>query len=155
MTMNNVERIIQHAEQQCKSRGARLTVKRKQILTGLVESSKALSAYELIDFCNQRYGHNLPPMSVYRILDFLEQQDLVHKLNLANKYVASVHITCDHERRVPQFLICRSCNKVKEFSVNESTISEFSKSATNAGFEFYNPQVELNCLCSSCIPPSS
>ena len=148
--MNNVERIIQHAEQQCKSRGARLTVKRKQILTGLVESSKALSAYELIDFCNQRYGHNLPPMSVYRILDFLEQQDLVHKLNLANKYVASIHITCDHERRVPQFLICKNCSKVKEISINQSTISELSATVKNAGFDLFSPQVELNCLCESC-----
>ena len=47
MTMNNVDRIIGHAEQHCKAHGARLTAKRKQVLTGLIQSDKALSAYEL------------------------------------------------------------------------------------------------------------
>jgi len=68
--MNSVESIIQHAEQHCDLRGSRLTQKRKQILTGLVKSKKALSAYELIDFCKQEYGESLPAMSVYRILVF-------------------------------------------------------------------------------------
>ena len=150
--MNNTETVIQHAEQQCIANGARLTQKRKQILTGLIESDKALSAYELMDFCKQRFGETLPAMSVYRILGFLEQQHLVHKLNLANKYVACIHISCDHAHAVPQFLICRSCSKVKEVSINQSTISDLSETVKNAGYDLYSPQVELNCLCESCLP---
>lgn len=150
--MNNTETVIQHAEQQCIANGARLTQKRKQILTGLIESDKALSAYELMDFCKQRFGENLPAMSVYRILEFLEEQRLVHKLNLANKYVACIHISCDHAHAVPQFLICRSCSKVKEVSINQSTISDLSETVKNAGYDLYSPQVELNCLCESCLP---
>lgn len=150
--MNNTETVIHHAEQQCIANGARLTQKRKQILTGLIESDKALSAYELMDFCKQRFGENLPAMSVYRILQFLEEQRLVHKLNLANKYVACIHISCDHAHAVPQFLICRSCSKVKEVSINQSTISDLSETVKNAGYDLYSPQVELNCLCESCLP---
>lgn len=150
--MNNTETVIHHAEQQCIANGARLTQKRKQILTGLIESDKALSAYELMDFCKQRFGENLPAMSVYRILEFLEEQRLVHKLNLANKYVACIHISCDHAHAVPQFLICRSCSKVKEVSINQSTISDLSETVKNAGYDLYSPQVELNCLCESCLP---
>jgi Fur family zinc uptake transcriptional regulator len=37
--MNNLESIIKHAEQHCRDHGARLTEKRKQILTGLIESN--------------------------------------------------------------------------------------------------------------------
>jgi Fur family zinc uptake transcriptional regulator len=150
--VNNTETVIQHAEQQCIANGARLTKKRKQILIGLIESDKALSAYELMDFCKQRFGENLPAMSVYRILEFLEEQRLVHKLNLANKYVACIHISCDHAHAVPQFLICRSCSKVKEVSINQSTISDLSETVKNAGYDLYSPQVELNCLCESCLP---
>jgi Fur family zinc uptake transcriptional regulator len=150
--VNNTETVIHHAEQQCIANGARLTQKRKQILTGLIESDKALSAYELMDFCKQRFGENLPAMSVYRILEFLEEQRLVHKLNLANKYVACIHISCDHAHAVPQFLICRSCSKVKEVSINQSTISDLSETVKNAGYDLYSPQVELNCLCESCLP---
>ena len=86
--MNRVDRIVEHAEQHCKSHGGRLTVKRKQVLAGLIQSEKALSAYELIDVCKQQSGESMPAMSVYRILEFLEDEHLVHKLSLANKYVA-------------------------------------------------------------------
>lgn len=150
--MNNIEDIIHHAEQQCKTRGARLTVKRKQILKGLVESKKALSAYELIKYCKDEYGESIPAMSVYRILEFLQDQHLVHKLNLANKYVACVHISSDHTHAVPQFLICSNCSKVKEVSINQSIISNLNKAVKNAGYDLYKPQVELNCLCETCVP---
>ena len=148
--MNSVESIIQHAEQHCDRRGSRLTQKRKQVLTGLVKSDKALSAYELIDFCKQEYGESLPAMSVYRILDFLESELLVHKLNLANKYVACMHISCDHAHAVPQFLICKNCSIVKEITVEESTISDLGNTVKGAGYQLLSPQIELNCLCDNC-----
>ena len=148
--MNNLESIIKHAEQHCRDHGARLTEKRKQILTGLIESNKALSAYELMDFCKQRFNTSMPAMSVYRILDFLEDQHLVHKLNLANKYVACIHISCDHAHAVPQFLICRNCSKVKEISINQTTISALNETVKSVGYNLSSPQVELNCLCESC-----
>ena len=148
--MNNLESTIKHAEQQCRDHGVRLTEKRKQILTGLIESNKALSAYELMDFCKQRFNTTMPAMSVYRILEFLEDQHLVHKLNLANKYVACMHISCDHAHAVPQFLICRNCSKVKEISINQTTISALSETVKSAGYNLFSPQVELNCLCESC-----
>jgi Fur family zinc uptake transcriptional regulator len=148
--MNSVESTIKHAEQHCALRGTRLTQKRKQVLTGLVKSKKALSAYELIDFCKQEFGESHPAMSVYRILDFLEKELLVHKLNLANKYVACMHISCDHAHAVPQFLICKSCSTVKEITVEESTISDLGDTVKGAGYQLLSPQIELNCLCDNC-----
>jgi Fur family zinc uptake transcriptional regulator len=149
--MNNVNTIIEHAEQNCKSHGARLTIKRKQILSLLVQSSKALSAYELIDLFLQQSGEKIPAMSVYRILDFLEAENLVHKLKLANKYIACSHITCKHEHGVPQFLICSTCHIVKEITINKSTITELQSTVKNAGFQLVSPQLEINCICNECL----
>lgn len=148
--MPNVQHIIDHAEQYCKSHGARLTLKRKQILSGLLQSDKALSAYELMDFCKTEYGETIPAMSVYRILDFLQNEHLVHKLNLANKYVACAHIACDHEHAVPQFLICGKCQKVEEISISQSTIKDLQQNVEHAGFYLVSPQFEMNCICESC-----
>ena len=148
--MNHIDSIIQHAEQQCKAHGTRLTTKRKHVLTGLIQSNKALSAYELIDFCKTHYGETIPAMSVYRILDFLKDEHLVHKLNLANKYVACAHINCDHEHGVPQFLICSKCSKVKEIRVKSSVIADLKVSAEESGFTLINSQLEMNCLCDEC-----
>ncbi len=146
-----VERIIDHAEQHCEAHGARLTSKRKQVLSGLVQSDKALSAYELVDYCKTEFGEPIQAMSVYRILDFLEGERLVHKLSLANKYVACSHITCDHVHDVPQFLICSQCQKVEEVSISQSTIAELTANVEQAGFYLAGFQLEVNCLCENCV----
>ena len=149
--IHNVDVIIKHAEQNCKSHGARLTVKRKQVLASLVQSQKALSAYDLIELYLTNFGEKIPAMSVYRILDFLENENLVHKLNLANKYVACSHITCSHDHGVPQFLICSACNQVKEITINKSTIAELKSNVEQAGFHLVSPQLEMNCICHTCL----
>ena len=149
--MERVENIIEHAEQHCKAHGARLTNKRKQVLSGLLKSQKALSAYELVDYCKAEFGEAIPAMSVYRILDFLQDEHLVHKLSLANKYVACSHITCDHAHGVPQFLICGKCQKVEEISISQSTITELQHNVTQAGFHLVSQQLELDCLCDDCM----
>lgn len=149
--MKNIDSIIQHAEQHCAAHGARLTAKRKQVLSGLIQSEKALSAYELIAVCKEKYSENIPAMSVYRILEFLEDEHLVHKLNLANKYIACAHIRCDHAHGAPQFLICRKCSKVKEITIESATISELQVSVQEAGYKLVSPQLEMNCLCGDCL----
>ena len=149
--MKKVEQVIDYAEQHCKTHGSRLTNKRKQVLMGLLQSEKALSAYELIDVCKVKFGETLPAMSMYRILDFLQNEHLVHKLNLANKYIACAHITCDHDHAVSQFLICSRCQKVKEISINKSTITKLQKNVEEAGFYLVSPQLEMNCICESCM----
>ena len=149
--MKKIEAILEHAEQQCKSHGARLTTKRKQVLSGLLQSEKALSAYELIDVCKTEFGESIPAMTVYRILDFLQGEYLVHKLSLASKYVACSHITCAHAHAVPQFLICGQCKKVEEISISKSTIKALQHSVEQAGFHLASPQLEMNCICEACM----
>ncbi len=149
--MNKVERIVNHAESHCKAHGARLTNKRKIILSGLLEVGKAMSAYELVDYCKDQFGESIPAMSVYRILDFLQEENLVHKLSLANKYIACAHITCDHAHGVPQFLICGNCQRVEEITINKSTINTLRRNVEDAGFHLVSPQLEMNCLCHDCV----
>lgn len=146
----NVNTIIEHAEQYCKNHNVLLTVKRKLVLSALLTSDKALSAYDVIDLCKQQFKQKLSAMSVYRILDFLESVKLAHKLKLANKYVACSHISCDHEHGIPQFLICGACDQVKEISINKSTMSELQNEVKQAGFQLVTPQLEMNCICNSC-----
>lgn len=148
--MRKPEHAIDHAEQQCVSNGTKLTHKRKTVLLGLLKSNRALSAYELSDYCKEELGESMPPMSVYRILEFLEGEQLVHKLKLANRFVACVHITCDHQHAVPQFLICMNCNRVSEISISESILRTLRDNVDKAGYKLVSPQFEMNCLCKEC-----
>lgn len=149
--MRVVQDVLEHAEQQCKAHGTRLSDKRKQVLMGLLESDKALSAYELVDYCKDTFGYAIPAMSVYRILDFLQSERLVHKLNLANKYVACAHITCGHDHEASQFLICNQCQCVSEVSISKLSIREIKSSVEKAGFRLIDPQLEMNCICENCL----
>ncbi len=149
--MAKVEDALEQAEQICLAHGARWTKKRKRVLAGLLVSDKALSAYELVDICHERYDCNIPPMSVYRILEFLEAEGLVHKLNLANKYVACSHIRCGEEHAAPQFLICRECWKVKEVHIQERLVDGLKRGVHDAGFTLISPQIEMSCVCNTCL----
>ena len=137
-------------ERYCEKNGVRLTERRKQVLSELLQSEKALSAYELIDDCNKTGEKNISAMSIYRVLDYLESQRLIHKLNLTNKYVACSHIACEHGHVTSQFLICGGCSKVEEVNVSASTISALEASVRAAGFSLVSPHLEVKCLCGPC-----
>ena len=143
--------ILNRAEERCGRRGVRLTPKRKLVLSFLAQSQKALSAYELIDICKAETGNRLPPMSMYRILDFLRNEHLVHKLDLSSKYIACEHIACDHDHNnASQFLICIECQTVKEIMVTEATMADLHDTIEDAGFHLAAPKFEINCVCDRC-----
>ena len=146
----NTQLILKRAEQLCADHGGKLTTKRRQVLAGLLDSEKALSAYDLADYCRDRLGSHLLPMSIYRILEFLQSEGLVHRLNTANKYVACAHIACNHKHEVPQFLICTECDTVKEVGITKSLIRGISNAVESVGFNLMSNQIELECLCRDC-----
>ncbi len=148
--MANIESILSHAENYCQTHGIRLTPKRKQVLFGLVKAQKALSAYDVIDEVKREFNIVLQPMSVYRILDFLTENQLIHKLSTANKFIACSHITCNHAHEVPQFLICGTCHKVSEINIDKSLMSILRENIQQKGFKLVSPQLEMSCLCNEC-----
>lgn len=150
MKKQQLNKIMDKAHNICVHSGSRLTEKRKRILELLVVSSTPLSAYEVADAYNNEADAKMPAMSVYRILDFLESEQLVHKLSSANKYVACSHIACSHSHEIPQFLICRKCQSVKEIAIAKDIIDELDNQVAGAGYKLLNSQLELQCLCASC-----
>jgi Fur family transcriptional regulator, zinc uptake regulator len=150
MIQPHVSIIINRAQEICAQSGGKLTDKRKRILELLLLSQTPLSAYEVADAYNKHSDTTMPAMSVYRILDFLESEQLVHKLSSANKYIACSHIACTHAHEVPQFLICERCQTVKEIAISKSIISELDSQVRSAGYKLLNSQLELQCLCQPC-----
>ncbi|MDJ0877880.1 MAG: transcriptional repressor [Halieaceae bacterium] len=151
--MQNIAQTLEKAEASCDAHGTRLTTKRKHVLTCLLESQKAHSAYDLIESVKATFGDHMQPTTMYRILDFLVSENLVHKLQLANKYVACSHITCEvceHGHVVPQFLICNACNRVDEIRIESELLQQLTTNVQQAGYTLMSPQLELHCLCGDC-----
>ena len=60
--MNQLNKNIELAEKHCQEKGERLTQKRKLVLLALLDSQKAISAYELVEYCKQDLAR---PFDVY------------------------------------------------------------------------------------------
>lgn len=150
MKASKLKQTLGAAEQSCRDSGARLTEKRKSVLTILLRAKTPLSAYEIAEQYNRDYGEPIPAMSVYRMLDFLAGENLAHKLNSENKYLACAHIACDHSHETPQFLICNRCSKVREIGVKPEVIAALRETVEGAGYHLQTSQLELDCLCDEC-----
>ncbi len=120
--MNQLNKNIELAEKHCREKKERLTQKRKLVLLALLNSKKAISAYELVKYCKKQFNETVSAMSVYRILDFLQRQGLAHKLCLANKFVACSHVVCRYKHQISQFLICDQCQGVEEINIDPSAL---------------------------------
>src|SRR6188472_2050822 len=78
------------AQTLCDERGQRLTPIRRDVLAALLASHQPLGAYEIME----RVAHSGPrpaPITVYRALDFLRENGLVHRIESRNAFVACVH----------------------------------------------------------------
>ena len=148
---SKLDSLLRAAEVSCAENGARLTQRRRQVLSVLMQSSSPLSAYEVLDLCNRSTTSAMPAMSVYRILDFLEQQLLVHRLSTSNKYVSCAHITCDHKHfQTTHFLLCEGCSSVKEVDATEEASEALEQMAKTVGFKLTTQQFELSGICTTC-----
>src|ERR1700746_3866717 len=77
---------IAHAETLWAARAKRLTPIRRQVLETLLGSHKPLGAYEIIDHLA---GDTRPaPITIYRALDFLRDNGLVHRIASRHAFAA-------------------------------------------------------------------
>ena len=148
--MNNFEITLKYVHSLCEQKNVKLTEKRQQILYSLLKANKALSAYELIDSLRLHFDQDFAPMTVYRILKFLEENTLVHKLQSTNKFVICSHISDCRIRNAPQFLICNSCQKVDEVHLDEELMDAVCSNIKETGFFISEPQFELKGICQDC-----
>ncbi|MBX3618233.1 Fur family transcriptional regulator [Nitrosomonas sp.] len=146
----DIDQIIKRSQEVCASTGNKLTEKRKNVLTVLLASTIPLSAYDIVDKYKAQFQESLPVMSVYRMLDFLIQEKLVHKLETAGQYMSCAHITCNHQHETPQFLICDRCGSVKEIGIKKHIIEDLERSIQSTGFALAHQQLELHGVCKQC-----
>ena len=137
---------IAHAEAICAERHERLTPMRRRVLEALLGSHAPLGAYELIDRMAGR-GARVAPITVYRALDFLREQGLVHRIESRNAFIACVH---NHATSDPVvFLICEKCGAVGEAA--SAAVADTIKSASRAaGFTPKTPVIEISGICAHC-----
>ena len=106
---------------------------------------KPMGAYEVLDCLKQSLPQAKPP-TVYRALDFLLAQRLVHRLESLNAFVGCIHPDHPHSS---QFLICRECGQVEELE-SKSVDRTLDKTLKDYGFEADAQVIEVTGRCARC-----
>ena len=137
---------LAHADNLCRERGQRLTTSRRQILEVLLESHKPLGAYDIIDRAALK-GARPAPITIYRALDFLIENGLVHRIESRNAYLACAH---DHDAAaMVAFLICDACGSVGEIPA-APVAQSLNAAARASGFAPKLSVVEITGTCAHC-----
>jgi len=123
-----------------------LTSNQKQVLATLRQAGNPLSAYALLD--RLRAQGFSAPTQVYRALDGLAQQGLVHRLETLNAYVTCVHPEgC--KRGLRAFAICDSCGHIDEF-VDSGLDRCLGSWVKENAFSLRDSTIELRGKCATC-----
>ena len=133
------------AEEICRERGLRLTPLRRRVLELIWNGHEPVRAYDLLDKLRGERSGAAPP-TVYRVLDFLCDCGLAHRIKSLNAYVGCGDPRFQH---AGQFLICRECRAVAELDAPEITAAVAAK-AREAGFEVAGQTIEIAGLCPEC-----
>jgi Fur family zinc uptake transcriptional regulator len=136
---------LRTAETLCLQRGKRLTPIRRQVLEILLRQQRSLKAYELLDQIRNVQPGAAPP-TVYRALDFLVEQGLIHRLDAINAWAACLDAGGEpHDVLV----VCTECGAVAELS-DPALSRQLAAKVSGAGFVLGSHETELRALCRPC-----
>ena len=107
---------------------------------------RPLSAYDILDkFLRIK---KIQPATVYRSLKNLINQNLVHKINLTNKYI--VRNEFPNENDVTTIAVCDKCNDYEEIVMNKYKMSLAYNILDLKKFSLENFVVEIVSVCKQC-----
>ena len=140
---------LRTAEALCAARGVRLTDTRREVLSLVWQSHVPIGAYDILAKLNKD-GGKVAPMAVYRALEFLMDQGLVHRIASLNAYIGCAHMDDEHDdSHAAQFLICKKCGTAAE--LESAPLTRALKQAVAArGFTMGSQIVEISGLCPHC-----
>ncbi|MBE0441154.1 MAG: Fur family transcriptional regulator [Psychrobacter sp.] len=169
-TPHDVVERLTAAKEQCQLSGARFTSLRQQIYQLVLEANKPIGAYDLIaqlqdmrlsdsetsddnkkphsqkPSSKKQTKKNVAPPTVYRSLEFLLSEGLIHQLTSINAYIPCCHPRAQH---TAAFLICDQCQRVQECS--SLPVQEMMSFAEqDVGFVVENSVIELSGRCQAC-----
>lgn len=141
-----VDTAIATADAHCHAHGLRLTPIRRRVLELVWSHHGPIKAYDVLEQLRGERERVDPP-TVYRALDFLLQQALIHRLQSLNAFVGCR--AAGTQAHSGQFLICQKCHSVAEF--NDPSIARLLTAKTKQwGFAAATQTIEISGLCPRC-----
>jgi len=134
--------ILADAEKICARSGVRLTPLRRRVLELVARAGAPVKAYDLLSQID-RSNTNAKPPTVYRALDFLMEEGLVHKVEALNAFVACPQAGHGH---AAVLYVCEACANVTEVQGARPGQEHKPK-----GFKVKRSVVEHYGVCAKCL----
>jgi len=144
-----IKQQVRTVEEVCAERGVRLTTMRREVYRALVASRAPMTAYDLMDHLSEELGRRLAPPTVYRALEFLLDQGLIHRLESTNAYLPCNHPGTEHDSI---YLLCHECGATAEITDERVGLLIFEDSDA-LGFRPIRQVIEVQGVCQDCAPP--
>ncbi|XDZ66717.1 Fur family transcriptional regulator [Alphaproteobacteria bacterium LSUCC0684] len=111
------------------------------------ESHQPIKAYDLLQKISEdNFSMSAAPPTVYRALDFLIDEGLVHKIDSMNAYVGCIH---PEQRHDCYFMICRDCGTAAE-CCNTDLAEAIGNAAKHHRFTPTVTTLEILGTCTQC-----
>ncbi|MDD5580655.1 MAG: transcriptional repressor [Methylobacter sp.] len=140
-----VSAALDTAEHICIIRGVQLTPIRHKVLELIWESHKAVKAYDLLDRL-KLIMEAAKPATIYRALDFLIEQGLIHRVESLNAFIGC---SCSDHQHEQLLLICNRCHEVEERSAVK-VMEVLAHEIEQANFILHSKAIEIHGICSKC-----
>ena len=140
-----IKTALKQAQEVCQTNNVRLTPMREKVLSLVWQSHKPLGAYDILALLSVPEKIVAPP-TVYRALDFLIEQGLIHRIASLNAYIGCSTPENEH---LSQFLLCRECGVALEMD-SRSITNAIQANANHYGFLIDNETIEISGLCRPC-----
>ncbi|MBX2884807.1 MAG: transcriptional repressor [Granulosicoccus sp.] len=134
------------AEQCCTQNGTRFTALRRRVLELIWQGHQPVTAYALIKALRKEKENTEPP-TVYRALEFLLQNNLIHRIESQNAYVGCEYPEKEHRS---QFMICAHCEQATELENSIVIERAIASQASKLGFTVTSSTIEINGVCPAC-----
>ena len=140
---------LKNAESLCNRQGLRLTPIRRRVLEMIWQSHRPSGAYELLEQLTSE-GHKPSPPTVYRALDFLLENALIHRVTSRNAYVGC---TCPGDDHLAQIFVCDRCGVAVE-QTDPALNRQIRHKARDLRFRVHTQTFELTGVCPLCAGKS-
>jgi len=142
-----IAKALKQADALCTRSGVRLTALRKQVLELIWQSHKPLGAYALMEMLEEASDRKrVAPPTVYRALDFLMEQGIIHKVHSLNAFIGCTNPKREHSDAL---FICLTCGFTEEVP-SRSIQQAINLSASQQRFEVKSKVLEITGYCSEC-----
>ena len=140
-----IDEALREAQRICVEKGRKLTPLRRRVLELIWRGHAPVTAYGLLDLL-VREGHRARAPTVYRSLDFLLENGLVHRVESMNAYIG-----CNQPRNRHRtgFFICERCGDTAELA-DPSLERSIDRRAGRLGFTVRASVIEISGVCANC-----